>query len=152
MEVGVLNRGSFNSILERVADPLRWRDLCRPCYRSDVETAFTFALFLWAPLSAWIVRAVVVRLLFGHVREAAYIIAYLVWIGGFLTNLWFVEWSGMRMYGFDRTDPWQFAGWVAMWLSPFGLPLVVGAPIIFVVDVIRFAVIAHGERKSSAAK
>jgi len=76
-----------------------------------VETAFTIALYLWAPLSAWLVRAAVVRLLFGRLGGAAYIVAYIVWILGFLANLWFVEWSGMKMYGFDQNDPWQFAGW-----------------------------------------
>jgi hypothetical protein len=116
-----------------------------------MEMAFTILWYLWAPLAAWLVRAVVVRSLHAHWGDASYIIAYLVWLVGFFFSIWFVAWSGMQMYGFNRSDPWQVAGAIALWFSPFGLPLIFGAPIVFVADLVRFAVIARRDIRARSA-
>ena len=96
--------------------------------------------WLWEPLCAWLVRVVVVRLLRPRLGDWAFVAAYAVWVVSFLAGMAYVAWSGMEMYGFDASDPWQLSGWVVLFLSPFGLPVLFGGPIIFIVDFVRFAI------------
>lgn len=102
-----------------------------------METAFTIAWWVWAPIAAWMTRAIVVRL-FRNIGAWSYGLAYAFWILSFLLVLWFVSWTGMQMYGFDGNDPWQVAGWFVLVFSPFGLPLLVGAPLVLLIDAVRF--------------
>ena len=45
--------------------------------------------------------------------------------------------TGMPMYGFDNTNPRHWAGYIILFLSPIGLPMILGAPIALAVDFIR---------------
>ena len=47
------------------------------------------------------------------------------------------------MYGFNPDDVWQVSGWVVLFFSPFGLPVLFGGPIIFLIDLIRFVIRAR---------
>jgi hypothetical protein len=44
--------------------------------------------------------------------------------------------SGFDLYGFDQNDRWQWAGWFVLFLSPIGLPMVFGAPVIFILQTV----------------
>lgn len=92
---------------------------------------------MWAPICAWSIRALVVGLLKRRLGNAAYGAAYAAWVLSFIVAMVFVSWTGMQMYGFNRSDPWQVAGWVVLFVSPFGLPLLFGAPVVFLVDLLR---------------
>lgn len=112
-----------------------------------MEGAFAVGWWLWAPLCAWLSRYVVVRVFEKRLGRAAYFVAYGVWIVSVIAGLIFVQWTGMQFYGFDRSDPWQLAGWIVLFVSPFGLPTLFGAPVIFALDLIRFVAIER--RKTS---
>ena len=113
-----------------------------------MDTLFSIVWLLWAPLCAWFVRALIVRLLHRQMGGASFAYAYTFWIVSFISALVFAQWSGMQMYGFDRSDPWQLAGWIVLFISPFGLPLLFGAPVVLLSDAIRFVVIPAWQRRS----
>ena len=48
-----------------------------------------------------------------------------------------ISMSGFQMYGFDASDPRQQWGYWLFFYSPFGLPTVVGAPAVLVLDLVR---------------
>ena len=79
----------------------------------------------------------VVRLLRDRFGGLAYVVSYLFWIVSFVAGLAFTSWSGLELYGFDRTDLWQVVGAIVFFISPFGLPLLFGAPVVIVADAIR---------------
>lgn len=106
-----------------------------------METAFVIGWWIWAPLCALLSRTIVVRLLHSRLGKAAFAAAYAFWIVSFIAGFIFVQWSGLDFYSFDRTDPWQIAGWIVLFVSPFGLPLLFGGPIVFLADMVRFAII-----------
>lgn len=47
-----------------------------------------------------------------------------------------VKLTGFVMYGYEPDDPWQSIGAAAFWLSPLGLPLLAGAPVVVALDLI----------------
>jgi hypothetical protein len=108
-----------------------------------MDTLFAIGWFLWAPLCAWFSRSLIVRLLRPRMGYAAYGVAYAFWVVSLIAGLTFVQWTGMQFYGFDRTDPWQLAGWIILFLSPFGLPLLFGGPVVLVADAARLALPAR---------
>lgn len=111
-----------------------------------METAFNIGWLLWALIAAWTSRALIVCL-FSKRGAGAYGLAYGFWVLSFLGALGFVSWTGMQMYGFDRDNPWQVAGWYVLFISPFGLPLLAGAPIVLLIDAIRFGWTARGRQR-----
>jgi hypothetical protein len=96
-----------------------------------METAIWFA---WAFLCAWVPRFTVVALLFRRFDGWSYLLGYLVWGVLFSIGIWMVGLSGFQMYGFDPHDPWQKFGEVVFFLSPFGLPILIGAPAVLLLD------------------
>lgn len=99
--------------------------------------------WIWAPLCAWMSRALVVRVWRSRLGDGAFIAGYGGWIVSLIVGLAYVEWSGMQMYGFNPDDVWQVSGWVVLFFSPFGLPVLFGGPIIFLIDLIRFVIRAR---------
>lgn len=95
----------------------------------------TIIWFVWSILMAWLPRAVVVRLLHKRLGPAAYLAAYATWLLLFTLGMILVEGSGLQFYGFDRSSGWHIAGWLILFLSPLGLPLLVGAPCVIVGDI-----------------
>ncbi len=45
--------------------------------------------------------------------------------------------SGMQMYGFNSDDAGHWFGYVVLYFSPFGLPMIIGTPLVLVFDVVR---------------
>lgn len=90
----------------------------------------------WAVFSAWSIRVGLVMLLFHKFGGWAYPMAYFCWLALFAAAFWFLGWCGSDMYGGDPNDPWQRAGWIIFLLSPIGLPVCFGAPIVLVTDAI----------------
>lgn len=68
---------------------------------------------------------------------AAQFAAYGMWIVLLLFGLVVVSVSGMQMYGFDANDPRQLVGYWVFFHSPMGLPTVVGAPAVLLIDFVR---------------
>lgn len=69
--------------------------------------------------------------------KRAYAIAYSCLLIGFIATLLLVSWSGMQFYGFNSHDPWHMAGYISLVISPLGLPLVFGGPVVLLVDIFR---------------
>ena len=66
-----------------------------------------------------------------------YVSAYLGLAGLFVVGLVVVGLSGMPMYGFDNTNWRHQFGYFVFFMSPLGLPLLVGTPFVFLSDLIR---------------
>jgi len=54
----------------------------------------------------------------------------------FVAALLFVSFNGMQLYGFHSDEPQSWAGWFVLFLSPIGLPLLFGAPMVIVLKVL----------------
>lgn len=103
-----------------------------------VDTLITVAWFVWAIACASATRVFVVRWAKGRIGlKGAYVTAYSVLLVGLIATLLLVSWSGMQAYGFNRRDPWQMAGYISLFISPLGLPVLFGGPVIFLVDMFR---------------
>lgn len=58
------------------------------------------------------------------------------WLLSFMAALLFISFSGMQLYGFHSDEPWSWAGWFVMFISPIGLPLLFGAPMVIVLRLL----------------
>lgn len=63
-------------------------------------------------------------------------LAYLTWAGLLALGMLIIKLTGFVMYGYEPDDLWQSIGAAAFWLSPLGLPLLVGAPVVVALDLI----------------
>lgn len=103
-----------------------------------VTLIFFVGWLLWALVSVWAVRFLIVRWTKERLGlSGAYVAAYSFLFFGFVFTLWFVGWSGMTLYGFNREDPWQMAGYAGLFISPLGLPVLFGGPVVFLLDLFR---------------
>jgi hypothetical protein len=104
----------------------------------DTVTLISVGWLLWAFGSVWVVRFLFMRWTKERLGSSeAYVAAYSFLLVGFVSTLWFVGWTGMPLYGFNREDPWHVAGYVSLFISPLGLPVLFGGPVVFLVDLFR---------------
>jgi hypothetical protein len=101
-------------------------------------------LFTWPAMIAWSILVVLAVRIFAAslfrrlVRpERAYLAAYLTIPALFILGLAIVGVSGMPVYGFDNTNWAHWLGYLTLFFSPFGLPLVLGTPVVLVSDIVR---------------
>jgi hypothetical protein len=104
------------------------------------EDFYMIAWVTWAAICAWAPRYLAVRKWGKAYGVGAYFIGYFSWPLMFVVGLIIVGWTGMQMYGFDRSDPWQMAGWIILFLTPLGLPVLYGAPFVMLFDLSRFVI------------
>jgi len=76
--------------------------------------------------------------------------AYLGIGGLFMVGVVIVGISGMPMYGFDSSNWQHWMGYVTLFFSPLGFPLVLGTPVVALADVVRRPWRLHGADKSGA--
>ena len=55
----------------------------------------------------------------------------------FILGVFAVGLTGMQIYDFDNTNPCHWTGYIILFLSPVGLPMIAGAPIALAVDFVR---------------
>ena len=101
-----------------------------------MDAIFDILWWLWCPVAALLVQAIAVRLYRprNDVQETA--VGCLAWLASFVVAMLFVSWTGMQLYGFQADDPWSWAGWFVLSISPFGLPLLFGAPVVVILKVL----------------
>lgn len=102
-----------------------------------MDRAFEILWWAWCPASALLVRSLALRMLRVSGGRSAILAGCGAWLACLCAAMIFVSWSGMELYGFNGDDPWQWAGWFVLFLSPFGLPLLFGAPLVMAVQGIR---------------
>lgn len=90
---------------------------------------------LWAVSAVWLLKAILARAfrMAGASRPKG--MAYgLIVVHSITATPLILKLSDFEFYGFDRGDPAQVMGYVALFLSPFGLPLLIGLPASVCVD------------------
>ncbi|MEM1087323.1 MAG: hypothetical protein AAGH90_06305 [Pseudomonadota bacterium] len=96
---------------------------------------------LWTLWSFGVVYAMRIALfwLFRRVTKPkdAIIATYAVFPILFILGFFAFAIIGMPLYGFDNINPRHWAGYISLFLSPIGLPMIAGAPIALGVDFIR---------------
>lgn len=97
-----------------------------------------FLWLIWAFACAYGVR-VFFAWVFRHFDRAAKLAAYAMWPVLIIVGMKFVGLSGYQLYGYEASDPRQFAGYLILFFSPLGLPTAVGAPAVLILDLARAA-------------
>ena len=92
--------------------------------------------FGWAILCAWTARVLIVALLPRKLGLLSYLAAYAGSVLLLVVGATLSDWSGIRLYGFERSNPWHAFGWWIVAWSPLGFPLLAGAPIVVVTDLV----------------
>lgn len=93
---------------------------------------------IWSVLCVTIVRLSVFWLLKKIMAaRSALMNTYVLFPIFFIVGLVLVGFSGMPMYGFDRESASHWFGYYILFYSPMGLPLLLGSPVLLVVDAIR---------------
>ena len=67
----------------------------------------------------------------------SFLVAYGLFPLFLFTGFFLVGVSEMQMYGFDADDPGHWFGFFILYFSPFGLPLILGTPIVLLLDFLR---------------
>ena len=100
-----------------------------------------FSWPVWILLSVFVVLVARIALVNVLNRKLSLRSSFLAAYGLFplflLTGFFLVVASGMQMYGFDANDQGHWFGFVILYFSPFGLPLVLGAPVVLLLDFMR---------------
>ncbi len=90
----------------------------------------------WALTSALAIRTVFLRWVSPRVSQRGHrTIANLGCLGIFLLGLFAVDWTGVPMYGFDSHNWRHQLGYFLLVFAPWGLPLLVGMPFVFLFDL-----------------
>lgn len=105
--------------------------------------------FGWAFACAFGTRLGFTRLFRSRLGSVAQFAAYGVWLVLLLAGWVIVSFSGMEMYGFDANDPRQLWGYWVFFHSPLGLPTVVGAPAVLLIDLVRWLADRHRTRQTA---
>lgn len=96
---------------------------------------------VWIVLSVCVVlvtRIALVNLLNRKLSlRSSFLVAYGLFPLFLLTGFFLVGVSGMQMYGFDTDDLGHWFGFFILNFSPFGLPLILGTPIVLLLDFLR---------------
>lgn len=102
---------------------------------------YGLALPLWPLWSFAVVYMMRIALfwLFRRVAKPkdAIVLTYAVFPILFLIGFFAPAFTDFNLYNFDETDAGHWAGYIILFLSPIGLPMIVGAPIALGVDFIR---------------
>lgn len=86
----------------------------------------------------WLTRVILAFVLRQFLdRRTSYVLAYTFLVFFPLIGLLVIGASGMQMYGFDRTDGGHRLGYFMLVFSPFGIPLALGLPVVFLADLSR---------------
>lgn len=101
-------------------------------------------IFTWPGLIAWsifivlltrIMLAALFRVFFS--RGRAYLAAYLTFPALLVVGFLVLSASGMPLYGFDPENQAHWVGYVTLSFSPLGIPLLLGAPGVILIDAVR---------------
>ena len=93
-----------------------------------------FTWFIWSFVIVWMTKTVLFAVfsrLFA--RRTALIASYVIFLPLFILGLLLVP----PMYGFDNTNLKHQVGYFTFYLSPLGIPIILGLPIVGVFDLIR---------------
>ena len=92
-------------------------------YSAIIVLAFrVFAVILWSRILS---------------LKSSFIITYGLLPFNLALGLFLVAISGLQMYGFDRTDAGHWFGYIVLFYSPLGIPVIIGAPIALISDLVR---------------
>ncbi|MFL0356443.1 hypothetical protein ACI5KX_08165 [Erythrobacter sp. GH1-10] len=92
----------------------------------------------WSIAAAWLWRYVLPRFVFRFDnRLLAVFVTYVVMAASFVATVAFLDLSGWEFKGMNERPIQQFASGL-FFLSPFGLPLFFGAPIVLLADGLLF--------------
>jgi hypothetical protein len=92
--------------------------------------------FGWGFVCALLTRVAFAALFRKRLGAFDCLAAYGMWFVLFSIGVAITELSGFQMYGFDSNSP-QAVGYWVMFYSPLGLPLLVGAPAVLLLDGAR---------------
>lgn len=96
---------------------------------------------VWIFLSTCMVLISRIVLVFAFASAMSHRSAFLTAYGSFpfmlVIGFLLVGASGMQMYGFNSNDAGQWFGFVVLYFSPFGLPMIIGTPLVLVFDLLR---------------
>lgn len=102
-----------------------------------MQSFVLLAWFVWAVACAWSARALFQRVLEPRTGRYAYLIACLGWLALLLIGFLVVRSADSLMGRQLSHSAYAVAYWTA-YFSPFGLPTLVGAPVVLLSDLVRF--------------
>lgn len=105
-------------------------------YAHSMDAVFDILWWLWCPVAALLVQAVAIRLYRPRNAAQETTVGCLAWLASFAVAMLFVSWSGMQLYGFHSDDARSWARWFVLFISPFGLPLLFGAPVVLILKAL----------------
>lgn len=92
----------------------------------------------WSAAITLLVRIIVASLFKQFMAaDRAYLAAYLTFPALLVLGATVVGLTGMPMYGFDGENWAHWLGYATLYLSPIGLPLVLGIPLVLIADIVR---------------
>lgn len=104
-----------------------------------MEYLFNWPVWILHSTCMVLISRVVLVLAFALVMSirAAFLTAYGLFPFLLVIGFLLVGTSGMQMYGFNSNDAGHWFGFFVLYFSPFGLPIIIGTPLVLVFDFVR---------------
>lgn len=89
-----------------------------------------FVWLLWCALVAGLTQAAIMRIVKPAAKADRLRASFVGWGAGISATVAFISWSGFSFTSVNHEDPWQWAAMLLLLFAPFGLPALVGLPLV----------------------